>query len=281
MRAVYFLQIDRLMTKKVQGRVLWLFVIIALALSIFQESLYWGPLYMVFGSMILSTTPFTTSMSGSHGFLLMLPATVKDRVAGRFGYGLLMLIISLLVGGTSTVLVCIIKKMEVSSIFFIFYMGLAAAGLIMLSFQYTLFYIVGEMKSQQLMSVLRMLPGFLLFIVGTSVMSIIEETAGIETAFSWLAWISGHLMECALIALLIGIAVFLAGIFISIHIQKKGILYKMFFCGSLNQKPCNDGGCCHSCQGCKQAAHQGIPHILNSDWAKIDGQGIENSFTGG
>lgn len=220
MRAFYFLQIDNIMSKA-QGKVMWLFIIIALALSIVQGNPYWGPLYMVFGSMILSTTPFTLSQSSNHGFLLMLPATIKDRVAGRFGYGLSLLAMALFFGGIGTILTCIVKDITLSSLFFVFYIAIAASGLIMLSIQYTIFYVIGELKSVQLMGVIRMIPGFLLFIIGSIGMDLIQEGAGMGTAYSWLVWVGNHLMECALLMLLVGIVIFFAGIFVSVQIQKK------------------------------------------------------------
>ena len=220
MKAFYFLQIDRVMAK-LQERLIWLFIAIALLLSIYQGNPYWGPLYMVFGSMILSTTPFTISQVSNSGFLLMLPATIKDRVIGRFFYGLFLMIIALLFGGINAILVCVIKHIELSSVFLIFYIGIASVGLSMLSIQNTVLYIIGEFKSQQILAVVRMIPGFLLFIMGTIVMEIMEEETNTEAVFSSILWINHHLMECAILLLLIGILVFLAGIFISVQVQKK------------------------------------------------------------
>lgn len=220
MKAFYFLNIDRIMTK-MQGRVIWIFIIITLGISIAQTNPYWGPLYMAFGSMILSVTPFTMSQLSNCGFLLMLPATIKDRVIGRFLYGLCLLIMALLFGGVSSALVCIIKHVQISSVFFIFYTGITASALIMLSFQYTLFYFIGEWKSQQLMMIIRMVPGLLLFIIGSIVMDIIEEESNMDTVFSWVTWIGNHIIESAFLALFIGIVIFCLGIFVSVQVQKK------------------------------------------------------------
>ncbi len=220
MRALYFLQIDRMITK-MQGHLIWLFIMIAVILSFAQKNPYWGSLYMVFGSMILSSTPFTMNPANTYGFLLMLPATVKDRVFGRFLYGLSLLLLTLFFGGLGTVLVCIVNHIELSSMILIFYIGVAATALIMLSIQYTIFYLVGELKSQQVMGLIRMIPGFLLFILGSIAMDIIQEESNSNLVFSFLTWINNHLFECVLLVFLIAVLIFLAGIFISVKIQKK------------------------------------------------------------
>lgn len=224
MRAIHFLQIDWTMTKR-QNRILWLLIIIALLLSVMQGNPYWGPLYMVFGSMILSTIPFCIRQKSSNGFLLMLPATKTDRVVGRFGYGLVLLAVSLLLGSVDVLIVSVMRHMDISYML-PFYAGLTAAGLIMLSLQYTILYIVGELKSQQAMGIIRMIPGFLLFFGGSWIVDFIEEHSiegqtGLDLNFDWLIWICNHLAVCSLFALLAGIVIFTAGILVSIQVMKK------------------------------------------------------------
>ena len=132
-----------------------------------------------------------------------------------------LLLFTLFFGGLGTVLVCIVNHIELSSMILIFYIGVAAIALIMLSIQYTIFYLVGELKSQQVMGLIRMIPGFLLFILGSIAMDIIQEESNSNLVFSFLTWIENHLFECILLTFFIAILIFLAGIFISVKIQKK------------------------------------------------------------
>lgn len=226
MRAIHFLKVDLCLTK-MQNRTMWIFIIISIILSIGQGNPYWGPLYMVFCSMILSTTPFFAYQKSNSGFLLMLPATVKDRVVGRFGYGITLNLVSLLIGGIITVGVSIIGNKDIPYIA-PFYIGIAAAGLIMLSLQYTLLYIIGNVKSQQLIGILRILPGFLFFFGGFWLVDFVNDyntSENTEGIIKWMSncliWLCNHLLESTLIALLIGIIFFITGIFISVQVVKK------------------------------------------------------------
>ncbi len=71
------------------------------------------------------------------------------------------------------------------------------------------------------MGLIRMIPGFLLFILGSIAMDIIQEESNSNLVFSFLTWIENHLFECILLTFFIAILIFLAGIFISVKIQKK------------------------------------------------------------
>lgn len=226
MRALHFLKIDLCLTK-MQNRTMGIFIVLAILLSIGSESLYFGPLYMIFGSIVLSTTPFFTCQQSNNGFLLLLPATEKDRVMGRFGYGITLNFISLLIGIIITLIVSITKNADISYVA-PFYIGITAVGFIMLSLQYTLLYLIGEVKSQQLMGIIRILPGFIFFFGNFLLIDFVKEynpqdqTNGL---ISWigncLLWLCNHLLESALIALLIVMIFFITGIFISVLVVKK------------------------------------------------------------
>lgn len=222
MRAVHFMKIDWMMTKT-QTRVLWLFAVIALLLSFMQGSLYWAPLYMMFGGLMMATTPFCIRQQSNNGFLLLLPATEQERVAGRFLYGIVILMISLVCGGIDMFLVVVVKHIQVPYTV-PFYIGIVVVGLILIALQDTILYIVGELKSQQMMGVIRMIPGFLFFFGGIFVAEFLEEYYAMEgqaLKSDWFIWICNHQNLCCFLALAIGILIFGLGFFISVQVVKR------------------------------------------------------------
>lgn len=220
MRILHFLQVDFLMTKA-QTRLLWVFVLIAVFLSALEGNPYWGTLYMVFGGVVLSTTPFCIRQQSNHGFLLMLPASEAERVAGRFLYGALMLLVCACFGGISMLFISI--KEGVKVLFAApFYMVLLGMGLFMTGIQYMLLYLIGELKSQQVFGIIRMLPGFLLFFAGTAIVGELQKNGvdGLENS-RWLLWIAEHPDISGLLVLLFGILLFLLGFVLSVFVVKR------------------------------------------------------------
>ena len=91
MRAIHFMKIDYVLTRK-QMYFIPVFFVLACAVGrgVTESalSLLVTCSYMFFVASIFSTAPFGYCVGKNRGFLLLLPATVKERVAGRFLYGL-------------------------------------------------------------------------------------------------------------------------------------------------------------------------------------------------
>ena len=91
MRALHFMKVDYILTRK-QLYIVPLFFVLALfigkGMGAPEVSLMVACSYMLFVATIFSTTPFAYCGGKNRGFLLLFPATVRDRVAGRFLYGL-------------------------------------------------------------------------------------------------------------------------------------------------------------------------------------------------
>ena len=58
----------------------------------------WSSMYMVFMGIILSTTPFAIDSAVADGFIKMLPASAKQRVLGRFLFGVVFLTVCAVCG---------------------------------------------------------------------------------------------------------------------------------------------------------------------------------------
>lgn len=96
-------------------------------------------------------------------------------------------------------------------------MIMLGVGLIFLSAQNVVFYIIGRGESQQLMSLIHMAPGFVMIIVMAIITSLLEETSFINK----ITWMIEHLFAIAVFVLVIGILSYIIGIFISEKIVSK------------------------------------------------------------
>lgn len=173
MRAIQYMKVDYLLTKQ-QQRILPILAIVAVIVGRTTGDM-WTLVtcsYLIFIGTIFSTTPFGICHRKNTGFLLMLPATVAERVMGRFLYGLSFIVM--------TALFCV-ACMGVSSLFgdeiTSVTVGLLlcnlALGLFIVTLEYLISYIFGEGKNnwQYLGNVVRIAPGMgmfflFMFIVG-------------------------------------------------------------------------------------------------------------------
>jgi hypothetical protein len=216
MRVFSFFKTDWLMLGFKTTKMLIILTMIALLLSVMQGNPYWGPLYMGFGGMILSIVPFGIKQKSDTGFLLMLPGTHRERVIGRFFFGVVLFALCLLIGQIVSLLA--VSRGEYSSNRFLIFIGLFAVGMIFISLEYTMLYLIGELKSRQFMGIISMLPGFLFFFVGEWVFS---EDGGIEKLYRYFLWVSSHMALSVGILFCFAAVVFAAGIFISVQAVEK------------------------------------------------------------
>lgn len=181
MRAFYFMKIDYIITRKQMYLVpFFFFLALMLGNNAGMEEL--SPLvacsYLFFVSTIFSTAPFAYCVGKNKGFLLLFPATVKDRVAGRFLFGLsfvglLGVFCGILVGvnmlfgvriplWTQGILLC----------------GLAS-GIVLMALEFLFFYLFGEGKDnwQYLSNIVRVAPGMSLFFIASNLSSALEDAA--------------------------------------------------------------------------------------------------------
>lgn len=165
MRAVNYMKIDYMLTKQ-QLRIMLPLAIVAVLVGRGMGGI--GVMvtccYMLFIATLFSTAPFGSCSKKNTGFLLMLPGTVTERVAGRFLYGMSYIVM--------TVIICL-AGMGVYSLFGyeitwmtlgLFLCNLALA-IVIVALEYLISYVFGEGKNnwQYLGNVVRVAPGMGMF----------------------------------------------------------------------------------------------------------------------
>lgn len=181
MRALHFMKIDYILTRK-QIFMLPLLFMLALAVGIKvseeEMALLIACSYMIFISSVFSTTVFAYCGGKNRGFLLLLPAAVKDRVAGRFLYGLSHIA---LLGVLCGVLMGVYRMMgfEVTGWESAAVLWELAAGIVIMTLEYLFFYLFGEGKEnwQFLSNIVRVVPGMAMFFAMCHLLAELEDSA--------------------------------------------------------------------------------------------------------
>lgn len=177
------MKIDYILTRK-QITAVPVFFILAMVLSMSisenEISLLIVCSYMMLVASIFTTAPFGYCDGKNRGFLLLLPATVKDRVVGRFLYGLsyivlLGLVCSVLIGGYR------LLGLEVTGWMPAAVLCELAVGTVIVSLELLFFYLFGEGKGnwQYLSNFMRVAPGMVMFFVICYLSDKIDDAAGL------------------------------------------------------------------------------------------------------
>lgn len=169
MRIVNYMKIDYVLTKQ-QMRILPLIALIGLVMGT-QTGGGEGGIgmmiacaYLLFIATAFSTTPFACCQRKGAGFLLMLPVTVAERVAGRFLYGLSFFGIAVAFCGVFAG-VFYLMGYEVTAMSAGPLLCNMAASMLIITFEYVFSYLFGEGKDnwQYLSNFVRIIPGMALF----------------------------------------------------------------------------------------------------------------------
>lgn len=130
-----------------------------------EMSVLAGCSYVMFVASIFSTTPFAYSGGKNRGFLLLFPATVMDRVAGRFLFGLSFVGI---LGLCCVAIFGICGMMGAEIPLWTIAAGLCelAIVIVLVTLQNLFFYLFGEGKDnwQYLNNLVRTAPGMAMFL---------------------------------------------------------------------------------------------------------------------
>lgn len=170
MRAFYFTKIDFIKTKQqlIMVPFIMLFVSIVMlrgsaGISNFGVLIVFA--YTLFIALVFSTAPFGECRRKDEGFLLLLPAGTRDRVVGRFLYGISLqmfaVVICIICAGGYHVLGYKIGPVEL----YLCLIGLSL-GILLMSAEYVFFYLFGENSATQMLSIARIVPG-LCFYMGS------------------------------------------------------------------------------------------------------------------
>lgn len=220
MRAIQYMKIDYMLTRQ-QLRFMLLIVIVAMLVGkgMGGMGVMVGCSYMLFVATIFSTAPFGACHRKNTGFLLMLPGTVWERVAGRFLYGLsyiVMTVIICLAGmGMYGLLGHEITRMTIG----LFLCNLALA-IVIVALEYLISYLFGEGRSnwQYLGNIVRMAPGMGMFFLFMFILGKADEETYVMDR---LVFLTEKIMSAGLFALAAALLIMALAVFICVKVIEK------------------------------------------------------------
>lgn len=224
MRALHFMKIDYMLTRK-QMYVLPLFCVLAFGVgrgvSEGGMSLLIAYSYMLFVASIFATAPFGYCNGKNRGFLLLLPATVKDRVVGRFLYGISYVV---LLGLICSILMGVYLLMGVEIAYWIPAIGLCelAVGIVIMVLEFLFFYLFGEGKGnwQYVSNIVRTAPGMAAFFSVSALVGRLENAVASGEAPE-LDTLSIKLMQTGVIAVVISLLLTIAAAAVCVKVIEK------------------------------------------------------------
>ncbi len=165
MRAIKYMKVDYMLTKK-QMLILPLMVLVSVMLVGTSRDIgvMMGCSYMIFVGTIFTTAPFGSCHIKNTGFLLMLPATVADRVVGRFLYGLSFIAMVALLCAAGMGVSCLFG-FEITATMMGLFLSNLALGVVIVALEYLLSYMLGEGKDnwQYVGNLVRVAPGMAMY----------------------------------------------------------------------------------------------------------------------
>ncbi len=220
MRAIQYMKVDYLLTKQ-QQRILPIFALVAVLVGRGRgdEGTLIACSYLIFIGTIFSTAPFGSCHRKNTGFLLMLPATVAERVIGRFLYGLAFI--------AMTVLFCAacmgvfsLAGYEITVVTVGLLLCNLALGLFIVALEYLISYIFGEGKSnwQYLSNFVRIVPGMGMYFLFMFIMGKMEEEAYVADRMDFL---SQKIVFIGAFGLVAALLVMVAAIVVSVKVIEK------------------------------------------------------------
>lgn len=216
MRALYFTKIDFIKTKQQMLMTPVIMLVVGAIMlhgggdrsSYNVVTLF---VYMLFIAIVFSTAPFGECRRKDAGFLILLPAGTRDRVVGRFLYGILLQACAAVFGVICAVGYRVLGYGSGPADLSVCLIGLSV-GILLMSAQYVFFYLFGENSGTQLLNFARVIPGMCYFMGAVFVSNMIKEqpervTGMMEAAINLLNIISIISVAVALMALVAAITV--------------------------------------------------------------------------
>lgn len=221
MRAINFTKIDYIRTRQ-QMYFIPLIYLIAIFMGVKSHSIMVGLSYMAFLSMTFATASFGTCQAKDAGFLVLLPSTTRDRVLGRFLYGISFMVMSILVSGILILINRLMGK-EMESWMPAISLFILAICIFNMALEFLLLYLAGERMASNLQGVVRVIPGMVLFFFAMWAIGRLEDgqvVLGVRD-MSMLSGMSRELMLIGVIALVIALVVLAAAVMICIKVMEK------------------------------------------------------------
>ena len=158
--------------------------------------------YGFFLAVIFAGQPFNQEAKSESGFINMLPGTRRQREIGRFLYALLGVVFAVVVACAVLVSVAI-RGMEIPESTGAILIAMTGAALFLVSIQMVIMYSAGKGKSQQLMTIIQVVPSLLLFFIIMMIGTYVEEHNGFN--YAWIlenkAWLSSLVLAIGVLAL--------------------------------------------------------------------------------
>lgn len=187
MRTLKCIKLDILNSKSIL-KFLPFFLLVCLGSTLAMENApaCWGILYMVFGGLIIVTNPFFAMSNISAVFTNMLPASVANRVFGRYLFGVAVMAASALLGIVAELFRMMVRGEVSVKGLWIFTAAFLGAALITMALEFLVLYFV-TIKNAQIFSLVRMVPAFVLFFGINALMDAGAEEKGIGGLIQWIA----------------------------------------------------------------------------------------------
>lgn len=227
MRALKFTKIDFIKTKKQMLFIPFYVALIAIIMWNSGPEMYGAVntvtmvtafFYMVFITIIFSTTPFGTCKVEENGFLLLLPATIWERVLGRFLYGFVLMMAASACGVGVTVISGILGYHVDVNQLALCLIGFAV-GMVVIAAEYIFMYLCGEHQGQSMLGIVRTLPGMCFFFGTANIMK--RAVADPEEAMGIIQAAGGHLLLIGLASAALSLVVFMAAALLCTKVIKK------------------------------------------------------------
>ena len=223
MRALYFTKIDFIKTKPqmIMAPFIMLFVGLIMVLGSDDGSSYNAVtlfVYMLFIAIVFSTAPFGECRRKDAGFLMLLPGGTRDRVVGRFLYGISLQVSAAVLGAICVVGYRALGREGNPADLSVCLIGLSV-GILLMSAQYVFFYLFGENSGTQLLNFARVIPGMCYFMGALYMSNMIKEQPE-RVASTMKAFIS-RLNTISIISMAAALIVLAAAISLCIQMTEK------------------------------------------------------------
>lgn len=179
MRALFFTKIDFIKTKHqmIMAPFIMLFINVIMMYGDAGRSnfdvltLF---VYMLFVAIVFATAPFGECRRKDEGFLMLLPADTRDRVTGRFLYGVSLLMVAAVIGMISAIEYRM-RGYGFGSIDLSLCLVGLSIGILLMTAEYVFFYLFGENSATQLLSFARVIPGLCFFMGSVFVSGMLRD----------------------------------------------------------------------------------------------------------
>lgn len=220
MKALYFTKIDYIRSRTQLYLILVMLAVVTMIMKFMTDGTDMMVfLYGIFIIIIFSTVPFGNCSRKDAGFLQVLPATVWQRVLGRFLFGFSLLIIGSLVSAGCMVVYWLYAGVEEKGVTPPLCMIFAAIGLVIITVQYIVLYLVGESSGAQALNLVRMIPGMSFFFGSVKLMG--EVSRNPEDVRKLSELVSDRLHVISLCSIAAALAVMAAGVVLCVKVIEK------------------------------------------------------------